>query len=428
MTRAPVPAALVDRLARTRPDAAATTALRAGLHARRLLLFKSLLARLDRQAAAAAPAARARFARHWQLLEHAERRDPAPVREVLDYPLTGAWLAGALTAPEGPALDRHLAYFGSIAATAALRAGCDLRITLDAPAGLLSLPGLGNLRCPAHRAELHARGHVVRITGGGPAGALLLRSTTGRGRPTGGGPGWSALRVLAGGTAVLDDLHPYRVPPHGMGAAAMHAADRTTVAREPWPCLWRRALALIDGTDPGRAAEIRAMQRVLVPLVPVTTTAYDRRHPMSATLRAAPGGVLTSLPAGPRELAEVLVHETHHTKMAALHERVPLYRPGGDGLHRVGWRPDPRPVVGVLQGAYAHLALMDLWRRAATGPASPDAWRRRAGEQFAQHREQVAEALSILQESDELTNEGRQFTGGMQEHYASLGAAPPAFE
>ncbi|MFE9397209.1 aKG-HExxH-type peptide beta-hydroxylase [Streptomyces flavidovirens] len=427
MSLAPLPAALLHQLAHTRPDAACTTALRAGLHARRLLLLKSLLARLDRQPASASSAARERFGRHWQLLEYAERRDPAPVRDVLDYPLTGVWLAGALTAPEGPALDRHLAYFGSIAATAALRAGCDLRVTLDAPAGLLSLPGLGALRCPAGQAELHARGRTVRVTGGGPAGALLLRSNGGRGRPAGGGPGWSGLRVLDGGNAVLDDLNPYRVPPRGIGAVAMHAADRATVAQEPWARLWRQALALIEGTDPGRAAEIRAMQRVLVPLAPVTTTAYDGRHPMSATLRSAPGGVLTSLPSGAAEFAEVLVHETHHTKMAALHERVPLYRPGGEGLHRVGWRPDPRPVAGVLQGAYAHLALTDLWRRAATGPGVPAAWRRRAGEQFAQHREQVAEALSILQESDELTNEGRHFTGGMKEHYASLGASPPAF-
>ncbi|MBT2400250.1 HEXXH motif-containing putative peptide modification protein [Streptomyces sp. ISL-100] len=426
MTAAPLSAALFARLARTRPDAACTTALRAGLHARRLLLLKSLLARLDRQRATAAPAARERFGRHWQLLEHAERRDPALVRDVLDYPMTGAWLAGALASPEGPALDRHLAHFGSIAATAAVRAGCDLRLVLDAPAGLLSLPGLGALRCPAHRAELHARGRSVRITGGGRTGALLLRRTGSRHRPAGVGPGWSRLRVLPGGAAVLDDLDPYRVPPGGIGADAMPAAERTAVAGEPWVRLWRQAFALIGATDPGRAAEIRALQRVVVPLA-VTTAAYDGSRPMSATLRAAPGSVLTSLPAGPHELAEVLVHETHHTKLAALHERVPLYRPDGEGLHRVGWRPDPRPVAGVFQGAYAHLALTDLWRRAATGGGAPVAWRRRAGEQFDQHREQVAEALSVLQESDELTIEGRQFTGGMREHHASLGATQPAF-
>ncbi|MGW7050751.1 aKG-HExxH-type peptide beta-hydroxylase [Streptomyces sp. NPDC054887] len=422
MTSTPLSSAFLTQLARTRPDPACTLALRVGLHARRLLLLKSLLTRVEGQRS---PAARDRFLRHWMLLEYAERHDPAAVRDVIDYPLTGAWLAGALTAPEGPALDRHLAHFGGIAATAAVRAGCDLRLTLDAPAGLLGLPGLGTLRCPARRAELHARGRTVRITGGGRTGALLLRRTGGPGgRPAGGGPGWSGLRTLPGTAAVLDDLDPYRVPPGA--AATMPAAERATVAREPWARLWSRAVALIGRTDPARAAEILAVQRVVVPLAPADPAAYEGRHPMSATLRAAPGGVLTSLPDGPGELAEVLVHETHHTKLTALHERVPLYRPGGQELHRVAWRTDPRPVAGVFQGAYAHLALTDLWRRGAAG--APAAWRHRAGEQFARHRGHVAQALSVLLESDELTNAGREFAQEMRVHHASLGAARRTFE
>lgn len=435
MTAPASPPALLTLLSRTRPDAAATAALRAGLHARRLLLLKSLLGRLDRQRTAVDPAVRERFGRHWQLLEYAERRDPSSVREVVDYPLTGAWLAQALTAPEGPGFDRHLAHFGSIAATAALRAGCDLRLTLDAPAGMLSLPGLGAMRCPAGRAGLRARGRTVRITGGGLTGALLVRRPVGPdaaegrpGGPAGSGPGWSGLRTLPGANAVLDDLDPYRVPPRDAGAATLSAARRATVTHRAWARLWRQALALIEGNDPGRAAEIRAVQRVVVPLAPAAPAAYDGLHPMSATLRAAPGAVLTSPPAGPRQFAEVLVHETHHTKLAALHEQVPLYRPDGGGLHRVGWRPDPRPVAGVLQGAYAHLALTDLWRRAATGTGHPPAWRRRAADQFEQHRGQVGEALSVLLESDELTIAGREFAQGMRGHHASLGATRRAFE
>ncbi|WP_079149155.1 aKG-HExxH-type peptide beta-hydroxylase [Streptomyces agglomeratus] len=421
MPMTPIPAAVFGRLARTRPAPAATAALKAGLHARRLLLLKSLLVRLDRQPAPVDPAVRERFARHWRLLEHAELRDPAEVRAVVDYPLTGAWLAESLTAPAGPLLDRHLAHFGSIAVTAALRAGCDLRLTLDAPGGRLPLPGLGSLRCPAHRATLHARGRCVRITGGGRTFALLRRGTGGRVGLLGGGPGWSGLRTLPGTTAVLDDLHPYRVPPRIPGSSAPPVAERDGVSHDFWAHLWRRSLELIDTTDPGRAAEILAVQRVVVPLAPAAPRRGEDQ-PASATLRAAPGGLLASPPAGPHEFAEVLVHETHHTKLAALHERVPLYRPGGEDLHPVGWRPDPRPVSGVLQGAYAHLALTDLWRRAATGAGSPPAWRRRAAHQFELHRGHVAEALSVLLESDELTVEGREFAGEMREHHASLGA------
>ncbi|MCZ0986974.1 hypothetical protein O1M54_17330 [Streptomyces diastatochromogenes] len=45
------------------------------------------------------PAARRHFEQAWALLVAAERTDPAAVRDVLDYPTTGAWLAVALAAP-----------------------------------------------------------------------------------------------------------------------------------------------------------------------------------------------------------------------------------------------------------------------------------------------------------------------------------------
>ncbi|MCE0446255.1 HEXXH motif-containing putative peptide modification protein [Streptomyces tricolor] len=116
------------------------------------------------------------------------------------------------------------------------------------------------------------------------------------------------------------------------------------------------AHALLAATHPARAAETLALVRAVVPLAPSAGGA----PPVSATVRTAPGAALAQLPADRRELAELLVHETHHTKLAVLDELVPLWRPGGS-LHRVGWRRDPRPVPGVLQGAYAHLALLDLW-------------------------------------------------------------------
>jgi HEXXH motif-containing protein len=122
-------------------------------------------------------------------------------------------------------------------------------------------------------------------------------------------------------------------------------------------------------------------------------------------------------------LAESLVHETHHTKLTALHDIMPLYRAGAGVRYRVGWRPDPRPVPGVLQGTYAHLALTDLWWRARTGTAVPAPWRRRAELRFGTYRDQVGEALSILRESDELTFAGREFVHEMGRHHASLGVA-----
>ncbi|QQM40849.1 aKG-HExxH-type peptide beta-hydroxylase [Streptomyces liliifuscus] len=425
MTLAAVPFEVFTELARTRPHPAATAALGAVLHARRMLLLKSLLVLVEQRRAGLAPEVRRSFERDWVLLERAERTDPAAVRDVVDYPMTGAWLTETLAAPEGPVFERHLAHLGGVAVAAAVRAGCQVDGTLTQPSGTLVLPGLGALYCPSGSVRLSGGAGLVRLTDGAGASDVVLtrplaRADPGTRRPVGSGTGWAALRTLPGTTVVLDDLDPYRVPRRGIGPKALPAARRPHSAHRLWARSWGEAQALLSATDAGRGAETGAVLRAVVPLMPLVG---DGGTTMSATLRSAPGAVLSQLPADARELAESLVHESHHTKLAALHEFEPLYRPGGGTLHRVAWRPDPRPLSGVLQGAYAHLALTDLWWRARAGPTTPDAWRRKATQQFETYREQVGEALSILLESDELTFAGREFVQEMSRHHESLGVA-----
>ncbi|MFF0436190.1 HEXXH motif-containing putative peptide modification protein [Streptomyces sp. NPDC004327] len=425
MSAVPLSAAVFARLARTSPDPAGLTFLNTALHHRRLLLLKALLVRVHRHRASVEPGALAGFERSWELLERVERRRPGAVRDVLDYPTTGAWLAGALTAPAGPALDRHLARLDALAATAALRCGGPLDLTVRTPDGLLSLPGTGRLRVAAERVRFVADDRTVRFhpSGAGPAAPAALtlaRRPGGALADRGHGPGWSAVRALPRGTARLDDLDPYRVPADAGGAFVGTAAEHADTDHAAWSARWSAARDLLLRTDPGRAAEVARAVRVLVPLV-----GRGPRH-LGATLSAAPGAVLTSLPADGRGMAGTLVHELHHSKLATLHEIVPLYGPGRDAVHQVGWRPDPRPLAGVLHGAYAHLALADLWRRTATADGVPGSWRSAAGQQFDDIHDQVGEALAILLESDELTAEGREFADQMRQHHASLGAAPLA--
>ncbi|MEV6053485.1 HEXXH motif-containing putative peptide modification protein [Streptomyces sp. NPDC052107] len=495
MTPAPVSAETIGELATTRPAPAGTAALRAVLHARRMLLLKAALVRVERARTALAPAVHTGFEADWSLLERAERADPAAVRDLLDYPMTGAWLGAVLAADEGPELERQLPYLTGLALSAAVRAGCPVEGERTVPSGRLVLPGLGVLCCPSGRALLDGRPGPARITdaagatevvfgrpgadarrpdGGGTgwAGSDMRRpdgggtgwagsdtrrpddDDTGRPgadtrrpdggdagrpgagiprpdgddigwpgadarRPLGDGTGWLSLRALPGSAVLLDDLDPYRVPVHGIGPEALPAARRPHSAPGAWAARWVAACDLLSATDPARAAETSAVLRAVVPLAP-----SGRRGgpPMSATLRAAPGALLSQLPKDAGDLAETLVHETQHTKLATLHELVPLYRPGG-ARHRVGWRPDPRPVPGVLQGVYAHLALADLWRRARDGSVPDHGWRDRAERQFDTHWDQVGKALSILRESDELTYAGREFVQEMERHHARLGVA-----
>ncbi|MFJ9820947.1 aKG-HExxH-type peptide beta-hydroxylase [Streptomyces sp. NPDC101151] len=417
MTSVTLPEILTD-LAGTRPSPDSTAALRAALHARRLLMLKALLLRYERQRGELRPAARRSFERDWALLEEAERTDAEAVREVIDYPMTGTWLSEALSALPGPRFEQHLGHLGGLAVAAAVRARCTFEVTRVEPSGALHLPGLGTLRCPSGQVRLTGRAGTVRVTDG-PDGdePLALTATPRHPEPADPASAWAPLVALSGG-AVLDDLDPYRVPPGGIGPGALRAAERSGVGHRHWSRLWREAHLLIAAAHPERAAETRWTVRAVVPL----EHPDHPDPPISATLRAAPGAVLAEPPGDAGVLADLLVHETHHTKLAALGEAVPLFRPGGDTLHRVGWRPDPRPVSGVLQGAYAHLALLDLWWRARAGPTVPAPWRRHAQSRFEAHRDEVAEALSILRESSELTLAGREFVRGMDRHLARLGA------
>ncbi|MFF8508272.1 HEXXH motif domain-containing protein [Streptomyces sp. NPDC015492] len=423
MNVASLPASAFADLARTSPAPAGLTLLRSALHTRRLLLLKALLVRVHRERASVGTGALGRFERSWDLLERVERRRPAVVRDVLDYPTTGVWLAASLAEPAGPAFDRLLARLDMIALTAALRCGDPLDRTVETADGLMSLPGVGRLRLPSDRVRIVAGDRTVRFHPDGardPAPAVLTLADGRRGVLAGHGPGWSPVRALPGGIARLDDLDPYRVPVGAAGGSVGTPAAHTDTDHATWSARWRAAQELLARTDPDRAVEVTRAVRVVVPLVPCGTG-----H-RGATLSAAPGAVLTSLPDEAWGMAETLVHELHHSKLATLHELVPLYGPGRDAVHQVGWRPDPRPIAGVLHGAYAHLALADLWRRAASAAGTPKAWRSDAGQQFDELHDQVGEALAILLESDELTTEGREFARQMRRHHASLGATPLA--
>ncbi|MFF9067107.1 aKG-HExxH-type peptide beta-hydroxylase [Streptomyces sp. NPDC014891] len=423
MIAAPPDPAVLAGLAGTRPGPAGAAFLRTGVHARRLLLLRTLLVRVRRHRDAVAPAALRGFEAGWLLFERAERARPDVVRAALDYPTTGTWLATALTEPPGAGLDRHLAYLELLALTAALRAGLPVDLVVEAPGGVVPLPGLGRVEAGTGTVRIDARARSVRIGGGDGRGsrAVLRRHARGAGRSlTGSGPGWHGLRDLPGGVTRLEDLDPYRLPP-GMGMPARAAADRADTDHADWARSWNAARGLLRATDRARAFEVGRSVDAVVPLVPLGTRS------IGATLSAAPGAILMTPAAGASDMAETLVHELHHSKLATLHELVPLYRPHPPDraapAYRVGWRRDLRPVAGVLQGAYAHLALADLWHRAVRAPRAsgvPGSWRTRSARQFDHIHDQVVEALAILLESDELTNEGREFARQMRMHLASL--------
>nr|WP_241265944.1 HEXXH motif-containing putative peptide modification protein [Streptomyces boncukensis] len=413
------------QLARTRLTGADRALLAEGLHSRRLVLLKSLQRRLE---SGGAPGwAREAFVRHWDVLERAERQDAAAVRAVLGYPSVGVWLAGALG---GRDWNRTLAHFGAVAAAAALHAGAGYRGVLETVDGALALPGVGVYRARAPRVRLAAEPRGLRLTAPGRRPATVPRTPPPGpgaygacaphplyGAPPRDPPGWRGPAALPGTGALLDGLDPYRLPPPDSAATGLLPPRRTPHAgggAAGWRRRWEAAVALLAAADPERAVEVTELTRALVPLGQVPGTAR------SATLRAAPWAVLTGYPPSPPRLAEVLVHELQHSKLAVIGDLVPLHHDSGAAVHRVGWRPDLRPLAGVLQGTFAHLALADMWYRLAACPGLPPGRRRAALARAGTCGAQVADALGVLLRSGQLTAAGLEFARGMGECHADL--------
>jgi HEXXH motif-containing protein len=434
-----VPPHVLASLASTRSTPEDIRLLRAGLHSRRLVLLKSLLTQADRHAVP--PSVRQRLGRHWRLLECAEAHDPSAAREALAYPAVGNWLMHALSLPDRADFADFLGGFGAVAAAVALRAGAGFRLTLETRQGRLALPGIGVYETRAARVRAVAGPRSLLLTPEHRRGGTVLLAPYSRTTVA----GWRALRELPGGGAVLDDLDPYRagpqppyfgtgldsevVPAPAVGGLwgtddpvpenrARGARTRDDLTDRVWPARWGAALTLLRSADPERAAEVAALVRAVVPM------ARRPRSAPSATLQCAPGALLAKLPCTAQELAVVLVHEVQHSKLAVLTDLVPMVAAGSTATRRVAWRPDPRPLGAVLHGAYAHLALADLWQRLSERRGATASARAAARAHSEDYHAQVGPALAALRGSGELTAAGASFTEGMCRRHAELTRRP----
>ncbi|MEU9080769.1 HEXXH motif domain-containing protein [Streptomyces sp. NPDC048357] len=369
-------------LASTEPSPDGTRLVRDVRRSKRLVLLRAVL-----DAAPGGPSGEA--ADHWALLEEAERRDAGAVRDVLHYPATGVWAEETLRrlhASYGPPPD--LGHLGALAVAAALRAGIAFTHTLRPQHGRLVLPTLGLLR-PERPGPL----------------TLTERSWD----PD--DPATLPLHALPGGRTALDDLDPYRAPGPAQPAPVRPARRLTPKGHKRWDTQWSGALTLLLRYDTVRAEETAQLLRSVVPL-----SGGSRSN--GATLPAAAGSVLARAQAPPA-LAATLVHEVQHGKLAALADVLTLHTADRTPRHWAPWRGDPRPLEGLLHGAYAHLALAGYWQRAALYGA------RGAWAQHARIRAQVAAVLPALLAHDRLTAAGREFTEAMAAAERAMDELPP---
>ncbi|MDT3399385.1 HEXXH motif domain-containing protein, partial [Streptomyces sp. B1866] len=395
-------------------DARAVAELSAGQRSRAVLLLRGLvdLAAADPRAAGPLPPAD----EAWRLLARAERRSAPSATALLVHPQVGTWLVRCLRRLRGQEtgdlpLWREVGHVHATAASAAVLAGIDFHARVPVRDGGVMLPALGFADLRAHGAET---AQVFRERGGAAtvvAGARTVRLPPDPARDA---AGWLALRRLraqAGGYACepyLDDLDPYRdfLRPRGPQRLTERGA-------EAWQEEFARAWQLLAEQEHVHPGGIGASLRSLVP-VPYTAP----HEPFSASSPEAYGSALLGRPTDPVSLAASLVHEAQHVKLGALMDLVPLVRGGREKVHHAPWRPDPRPLLGLLQGVYAFLGVTGFWQArreaAAAGTAAADT----AAFEFALRRAQTAAGVRTLRAHADLTALGDAFLSGVERQLA----------
>jgi HEXXH motif-containing protein len=403
-----LPEAVFSALAQGGGGATAVRHLRAAERSRHLLLILGVV-----------DAAREAGHQHADAVDEAyerlsmlERRAPAAVDRLIRHPAVGAWAKHTVAAllgqgpfghdPTGGVGDglagpgwHDPAGLGSVAAAAALVAGVPYEGEVPVAGGYVMLPSLGALRVPA------ADGLVrLRTDRYGQVRIADRQVSVGEGMESDDWRGLHRLTAEAGGyrvSVLLDDLDPYRWPAATVAPGRTRAAERRALAghlRDAWRIL-------VDGHRT-IAAETADIVTVLTPIL------GPEQGQNSASSSDLFGTVALSQPPDGLWLASTFAHEVQHAKLSALLSVVQLVLPDDGQRYYAPWRDDPRPVGGLLQGAYAYLGVTGFWRRQrALLPPGDDQFR--AEVEFARWREAAYQATGTLLASGRLTEAGHRF-------------------
>jgi uncharacterized protein len=338
--------------------------------------------------------------------------------------------AGSAEHHDDEGLAADLEHLGAVAAAVAIRGQARALVTVPLVEGAVHLPGLGRLVVApgdAAQAVLEVDADWVRVRLGTDTwrlsrprmlagGALTAEPCQAEGvlgaADSGLKPAWEPVRVLTGpGIRVaLEDTDPYR-DCHQWPAASRLTDEAFAEWQDGFALAWRE----IQTHHPAYAPALTAGLTTLMPMA-----AADGSD-LSAAARHGFGAIGVALPGDPVTLALLLMHEFQHVKLGAVLDLYDLFDPDDKRLYHAPWRKDPRPLEGLLQGTYAHLAVSEFWRvRAELG----DHDQAEAAERYEHLRAHTAAAVETLVNSGSLTPLGMQFASGMRIAIAAHGSRP----
>ncbi|MEU2271155.1 HEXXH motif domain-containing protein [Streptomyces olindensis] len=416
-----MPDRLFAELAAGGGSAAAVAFLERAERARRLLLLRTLLDHLGALPTPLTPVTEA-----WRVLKEAAEKSPEPVERLLLAPATGGWMSHMLRrvhgTASGPPLWAEAGHLSALALSASVHGGTETALGVPLTSGRLHLPGLGMVRLPDARRGLAVgrattAGGELTVTGPGRTnGSVRVTCRPLLQRTAADGDTWLPLRTLThtrpdgeAATVVLEDLDPYRDLDDHLPPARLDEDE----ARE-WQRLFGEAVRIL--ARPGPPGPGRVDPGMIRAIVPFGRTAVSPPAlpfvQVSASSGDSFGGMLIVRPASALALAETLVHELQHSKLAALLHLFPLLEDDRAERYYAPWRTDPRHLTGLLHGAYAFTGVAGFWRdRLAEAEGGEAA--ERAAYFFALRRLQSRLAVRTLLTSGRLTMPGRALVSGL---------------
>lgn len=187
-------------------------------------------------------------------------------------------------------------------------------------------------------------------------------------------PHWTGTNERSTGTVYFGaspDQYPAHFPVEPFARAAQHIAD----------------------ASPELAADVCSFTPVFVP----RSTGPAMRIGFTVSSRQ---GAMFLDPDEPNLMAENIVHENAHVKLRYMQLVDPILEDFYDAdceRFDVPWRPDPRPLPGILEGAYVFSNVLDHRRRSGIDATANDL------------AEDIAGALTILRRHGRFTEPGERF-------------------
>lgn len=292
------------------------------------------------------------------LLQRAQTSNSGDFRRVLTHPhvsrILSAWCRQISGLPAS--LGRHSSV-AAIAAAAGIQAGVDFEVTVPLNRGVTLIPSMG-----VFRSDMTESSWATVIREDGTVRFEVDDHTfpiPDRWRSS--NRNWEGMAKIGSQvTADVDvtglaettsDIHP--------------VADPYLVDQTMWEKRLDEAAALLVEHH---SDWIYDVQRVIE-----TLSVLDRVHGHSQSVSSvdAFGDIQLTLPDSAATFAETLVHEVQHNKLHALTAFCSLVNDGFDQSMYAPWRPDARPLHGMVHGIYAFFGVTHYWRNQIDASENP---------------------------------------------------------